>query len=340
MSPSPYRPRRRRSPPRVTEAAAAPPGRGFHAVPRRVPGWGTLTAWVAGPPEGRTFRGSPPRVPLVLLHGFSGSAHAWGAPLLEALAADRTVVAVDLPGHGASAWPTPDEGVSVPSLAAVLAELLHGWIAGGAPDGAAAGGRGAGSPGEAVWVGYSMGGRVALALGVEHPGVVAALILESGSPGLATEGERVARAAADEALAASLRSRGMEAFVDAWLALPLFDGLRALPEPERRAERLRRLGNRPEALSGVLRRLGTGSQPDYDPFLPALPFPTLLLAGGADAKFSRITREMALRMPGARRVEFPQVGHVPHREAPAAWLQAVAAFLDEVDGLTGPASRA
>ena len=328
-----------------------------------VRGWGTLTVWVAGPPEGGGLRGAPPRLPLVLLHGFTGSAHAWGAPVLEALAADRVVVAVDLPGHGASAWPTRDEGVSVPSLAAVLAELLPGWIAGGGAD-VGAGGGGAGAPegdagvsaggapegnpagapaerpGGAVWMGYSMGGRVALALGVDHPGVVAALILESSSPGLATEGERVARAAADEALAASLRARGMEAFVDAWLALPLFDGLRPLPGPEWREERLRRLGNRPEALSGVLRRLGTGSQPDYHLFLPALPFPTLLLAGGADAKFSGITREMARRIPGARRVEFPGVGHVPHREAPEAWLRTVAAFLDEVDGLTGASSPA
>jgi 2-succinyl-6-hydroxy-2,4-cyclohexadiene-1-carboxylate synthase len=197
-----------------------------------------------------------------------------------------------------------------------------------------------GSPAAAVWMGYSMGGRVALALGVEHPGLVAALILESSSPGLETEGERVARAAADEALARSLQAQGMEAFVDAWLALPLFDGLRALPGSEWREERLRRLGNRPEALSGVLRRLGTGSQPDYRPSLPALRFPILLLAGGADAKFSRITREMAHRIPGARRVEFPGAGHVPHREAPDAWLRAVSAFLDEVDGLTGPSRLA
>ena len=37
--------------------------------------------------------------PLVLVHGLGSSSESW-APVLDALAASREVVAVDLPGHG------------------------------------------------------------------------------------------------------------------------------------------------------------------------------------------------------------------------------------------------
>ena len=50
-------------------------------------------------------------------------------------------------------------------------------------------------------VGYSMGGRLALAYAVRNPGRVGRLVLESASPGLQTESERAARKESDEALA-------------------------------------------------------------------------------------------------------------------------------------------
>jgi len=244
------------------------------------------------------------------------------------------VVAVDLPGHGASDWPIREEEASIPALAALLAELLPGWIGEG-EEGVEPLDTVAANSGRAVWLGYSLGGRVALAVGVEQPAVVAALILESSSPGLEAEDERIARVAADEALARSLQVGGIGSFVERWLALPLFGGLRALPEMEWREERLRRLRNRPEALAGVLRHLGTGSQPDYRSSLSALSVPTLLLTGSADPTYCGITREMAHLIPGARRVEFPGVGHVPHREEPEGWLRAVATFLDALEGQRG-----
>ena len=60
--------------------------------------------------------------PLVLLHGLGGSRRIW-APVIERLAAERDVVAVDLPGFGESP-PLPD-GVraSAANLGAAVAEL-------------------------------------------------------------------------------------------------------------------------------------------------------------------------------------------------------------------------
>ena len=39
--------------------------------------------------------------PLLLIHGLGSSWHAW-QPILENLAAERSVIAIDLPGHGAT----------------------------------------------------------------------------------------------------------------------------------------------------------------------------------------------------------------------------------------------
>ena len=56
-------------------------------------------------------------------------------------------------------------------------------------------------------LGYSMGGRVALAAAIAHPERIASLILESASPGLADAAERQARIASDNGLAESGRAR-------------------------------------------------------------------------------------------------------------------------------------
>lgn len=301
-------------------APEAGPAPGFRRHGVEHPGWGRVVAWVS-PSVAR-----PATPPLVLLHGFTGSAAAWGVPLLAGLSGTRTVVAVDLPGHGASDWPGEDQGVSVPALAALLAEALPEWLGGGREGG-----------GEADWLGYSMGARIALAVAVLHPGVVRRLILESGSPGLPDEAERKVRREADEGLAEGLERDGIAPFVERWLALPLFAGLRALPAGAFRDEQERRLANRPRGLAGALRRLGTGTQPDFRGALHTLDIPTLLMAGGADAKFAHLAREMEARLPRARRVEWPDVGHVPHRELPPErWLEVVESFLGGRSGTQPP----
>jgi pimeloyl-ACP methyl ester carboxylesterase len=104
---------------------------------------------------------TPPE--LVLVHGGAQNAHTWDT---VALALDRPLVAIDLPGHGHSDG-GPDGSLSVSSngadLARVVAEL--------AP--------------EAVGVvGMSLGGLCSIALAACAPELVRALVLVDVTPGV------------------------------------------------------------------------------------------------------------------------------------------------------------
>ncbi len=60
--------------------------------------------------------------PLLLIHGLGGSWRSW-EPILDALAAEHEVIAVDLPGHGETP-PLADE-VSIRTLADALTEFIR-----------------------------------------------------------------------------------------------------------------------------------------------------------------------------------------------------------------------
>jgi pimeloyl-ACP methyl ester carboxylesterase len=60
--------------------------------------------------------------PLLLIHGLGGSWRSW-SPILESLASQREVIAVDLPGFGQTP-PLPGE-VSIATLADAVTEFLH-----------------------------------------------------------------------------------------------------------------------------------------------------------------------------------------------------------------------
>ena len=236
---------------------------------------------------------------LVLVHGFAQTARCWG-PVADDLGADHEVLALDLPGHGESPLPALD----LPGTAAALAE---------------AGGR-------ATYVGYSFGGRACLRLALDHPEVVEGLVLVGGTAGLEDEDERAARRAADDALARQLEAEGVAAFLDRWLALPLFAGL--APERQYRHERLR---NRPEALAASLRLAGTGAQ---EPLwgrlgeLGARRAPVLVAAGADDTKFAALGRRLVAGIgPGAELALVPGAGHTAHLEQPEAFLAALRAWL-------------
>ncbi|MFO8173368.1 MAG: 2-succinyl-6-hydroxy-2,4-cyclohexadiene-1-carboxylate synthase [Longimicrobiales bacterium] len=250
--------------------------------------------------------------PLLLIHGFTGSVEAWGEESLRGLSQGFQVVAVDLLGHGASDVSDDPQRYRTEEMLRDLCQVLD-----------------AVAIESARWLGYSMGGRIALAGAIRRPSRVSALILESASPGLEGEKERRGRRRADEALAEGILRGGMEAFVDHWMGLPLFATQGKLPERVQAANRERRLKNDPVALAACLRGNGTGVQPSFWEELGNIRVPTLILAGEEDRKFTEISGRMSEEIPGAELRVIPRSGHSIHLENPFAWLAAVRTFRPE-----------
>jgi 2-succinyl-6-hydroxy-2,4-cyclohexadiene-1-carboxylate synthase len=250
---------------------------------------------------------------IVLLHGFTGSKESW-RPLREALTERRRVLAVDLPGHGgtaASVAPAAD------SLAAT-GDLIERALA---------------SLGVSRFalLGYSLGGRIALGLALDHPQHVDRLLLESASAGLADPEERALRRRADEELAERIEQGGIEAFVDRWEAAPLFATQAQLPAALREDLRRRRLACSPAGLAASLRAVGTGVQPWLGERLAELALPVCVVAGALDEKFRAIGAWMAARMRDARFEIVPEAGHAPHLERPERYREIVERFLGALD---------
>ena len=258
---------------------------------------------------------------LVLLHGFTGSAQSW-APHIPALSAGHTTIAVDMLGHGGSDAPADADRYRIEHAASDILVVLDRL-----------------GVGRAVVLGYSMGGRVALYLGTVAPDRAAALVVESGSPGIADPAARRARAAQDAALAEVIERDGVAAFVDRWERLPLFATQAGLPHEARTRLRAQRLRHPAHGLANSLRGLGQGSQPSLWERLPRLATPTLVVAGALDTTYAARAREMCRLIPDAQLVVVPDAGHTVHLERPDAFQRGVLEFLARVRASTEHAAR-
>jgi 2-succinyl-6-hydroxy-2,4-cyclohexadiene-1-carboxylate synthase len=245
--------------------------------------------------------------PLVMLHGFTGSRASW-QPLLPVLAARFRTIVVDLPGHGTSP-PWHGDAVALAEALVTLAARLGAQ--------------------RAHWIGYSLGGRIALHVALHHPDAVERLVLEGASPGIEDAGERAARRAADDALAVELERDGLEAFVERWTAQPLFATQARLDPACLVRERAIRLASSAAGLAASLRTLGVGRQASLWAELPGVGAPATLVVGAEDAKFRAIAVGMAARMPVAHVAVVPSAGHAVHLERPAEFTAVVLDALAE-----------
>ena len=247
--------------------------------------------------------------PLVLLHGFTGSTATW-TTLVPALADTCTTIAIDALGHGASDAPVDPTRYRMPCVVAdTLAVLDQLGVE------------------QFALLGYSMGGRMALHLAAAAPTRIAALILESASPGIESADERAARVASDEQLAQLLERKGIAAFVEYWERLPLFASQRALPDHVQQKQRRERLAAHPLGLAASLRGAGTGVQAPLHDHLTTLAMPTLLLVGALDAKFCALALAMHAALPRSELKVVPAVGHAVHLEAPDLFNTHVRSFM-------------
>lgn len=253
---------------------------------------------------------------LLVLHGFLGDGADWG-PFLEALNERRPglrAAAPTLPGHGLPPAAPP--------------EAFAGWVDWTVE-------RLLEQPAPCHLLGYSLGGRLALAAALDGrtTGRVASLCLLSASPGLAGEAERAARRRVDAERAESLRADGLKAFLRRWYAQPLFAPLAEAAGVEALARR--RASGDAGALARSIEALSPGRMPDFRPRLGELELPVLALAGELDARYAADAGRLAEALPQGRCRLLPSAGHALLLEAPRAAAAAWAEFEADITVKTG-----
>jgi len=252
------------------------------------------------------------RVPVLILHGFTGNGADWAAVCRRLEDAGHPTLVVDQPGHGDSA--APDD----PSIYAMeaLADVHHALAAhlGMLP---------------AVVIGHSMGAAVAEELAIRHGSDVHALVLADSVGGSRkAEWARALDRYGKEKLRTLAFEHGMEALYDYQVA----SGRRIvehIPEPLRPLVRAHFA--RTSAIGYFHCAAAMRDRRDTLADLAAWSKPTLILCGqGEDPTFVEGSRELHETI-GVSRFDFiADAAHNPHFEAPDRLADALLAFLTEV----------
>ena len=249
---------------------------------------------------------------IIFLHGFTGSTSTW-TDVRSHLKGSYRTVAVDLTGHGKTSIPEDPIRYSmeeqVADLDALFTELRLESFA---------------------LVGYSMGGRIALGYTIHYPDKVEALILESASPGLASEDDRNVRKTSDRVLAQKIIENGLQSFVNSWEDIPLFESQKRLPLKQRDKIRQERLQQSEKGLANSLLGIGTGSQPSYWDALQTINKPVLLITGELDQKFVSIGLEMKKHASSWEQTVVSDAGHAIHVEKPQLFATMIKDYITRV----------
>ncbi len=252
--------------------------------------------------------------PLVFIHGLAGCWQNW-LEQLPVFAAERRVIAIDLPGFGFSAMPR--ETISISGYARIVEGLLHEL----------------GVDAAAV-VGNSMGGFIGAELAIDYPERVERLVLVS-SAGITTDHAPIGR------LVPALR------FAERALLIAT-GAVAARSDTVARRRRLRLVTlsiavAHPTLLPGPLsaeQLRGSGKPGFIDAFqsithyairdrLPQIAAPTLIVWGANDRLVPQRDAEVFARLiPDARKIVYADTGHVSMLERPGRFNADLHSFLE------------
>lgn len=244
-------------------------------------------------------------VPIVMLHGWMGSGADFEALVAAQHLDGRTVLAIDLPGHGDS--PDSDREYGFEDVAA--------WVE-------------AALPAEVVdLVGYSMGGRVALYVAGMNRTRVKRLVLIGANPGIDHPVAQRERLELDSERATKLLAEPHE-FLRAWGELEMF-GPRTQPAWEDvKTRRHDTAEDSAFAWSRALICLSLGRQLSLWNLPYGVTLPTLFVVGSKDGKYLAIGRELAAQNPGQVSIAIVGGGyHAAHLDQPVETARRIAEFL-------------
>ncbi len=228
--------------------------------------------------------------PILLSHGYSATAQMWRGQV-AALKDRYRVVTWDMRGHGQSDSPDDpsqySEEATCDDMAAILKEL---------------------GIEKAVIGGLSLGGYMSLAFNVRHPEMVRALMLFDTGPGYKNPKGREAWNETAYARERAFNEKGLDA---------LGRGAEVQVAQHRSAKGLGL------AARGMLAQFDSRIIES----LETISVPTLVLVGENDQPFLGATEYMVNKIPGAQKAMIPNAGHAANIDQPAAFNEAVEAYL-------------
>jgi pimeloyl-ACP methyl ester carboxylesterase len=254
-------------------------------------------------------------LPVLLLHGLGGNWTAW-LETLPAVARDHRVIAIDLPGFGASA--PGSDGISIPGYARTVERFCKRM-----------------GLDEVIVAGSSLGGWVAAELTLRAPELVKGLVLIDAAGMVPTRAER---------FRAISMMRGAE------LGAPLAPKFRAAiaSRPRLRNLALKYTVSDPSALAADLVYMALPAAPDpgfgraftaarrswsdaWCDQVTEIECPTLIVWGERDTMLPlRQGREWARRIRGSEFHVIPDAGHLPMLERPVLVNGLLETFLKQV----------
>jgi 3-oxoadipate enol-lactonase len=242
------------------------------------------------------------KLTLVFLHGIGGRASSWAVIQQACAQAGYDSVAWDMPGYGDSPLIEP---CTFDGLADALAALMD---AQGLP--------------QAVLVGHSLGGMVALQMWTRHPKRVAGLVLAASSPGFGQGSGDFQQAFIAQRLAPLEAGQSMADVANALvptMVAPGFDGPGL-------AQAKACMGSiTPAAYKAALSAL---MQFEQRSVLPTITVPTLCIAAEHDRTAApTVVQRMAEKIPHAQYLCLPGVGHLLTFEQPDSFANALLPFL-------------
>jgi pimeloyl-ACP methyl ester carboxylesterase len=256
----------------------------------------------------------------LLVHGIGGRASDWQKVIPELVNRGHYVVAVDLPGHGASGKDRGD--YSLGAIASVLRDLLaHLELD------------------QVVAVGHSLGGGVAMQFHYQFPDACEGLVLVC-SGGLGVETPTWLRAATLPGAEYVLAGIGSERTGNSlrWMTRQMSRvGMEPQTLTPESLDRLRRFGDRStrNAFLATLRSVVdvTGQRVTALGKLDAIGDTPVLLIWGAHDPVIPVSHayRAAQIIPNSELVVFPRIGHEPHIEDPTRVAELLSSFQERVD---------
>lgn len=258
------------------------------------------------------YRDEGPRdaPPIVLVHGFAASLHAW-EPWVQRLSGEYRVISLDLPGHGLTRTPPGFRG-GLDRNVQVVDELttklgVKTFVLGG----------------------NSMGGGVSWAYAMKHPDRVRALVLVDSvglpRPRKGDGPPAVFMLLSNPAGRAVLKSIDITGLAQRGLKSAYVEPSLVTPELVARYVDMSRAPGHKDVL---LTMQSAPRAPVTPADFAALKMPTLVMVGTQDKVIpAQAGRDLAKAIPGAKLVEYPTGGHVPMEQLPDASAADLKAFL-------------